>query len=31
MSHPLTDRHAVRLRIGARNRDLHDLVLNGVA
>ena len=31
VSHPLADRHAARLRTGARNHDLHDLVLNGVA
>jgi phosphonoacetate hydrolase len=30
-SHPLTDRYAAPHRSGARNSDLHDLVLNGVA
>jgi phosphonoacetate hydrolase len=30
VSHPLTERYAARLAAGARNSDLHDLVLNGV-
>ncbi len=31
VSHPLNDRAAARYRTGARNSDLHDLLLNGVA
>ncbi len=31
VSHPLSERYAARLAVGARNSDLHDLVLNGLA
>jgi phosphonoacetate hydrolase len=31
VSHPLREPYATQLRQGARNRDLHDLVLNGLA
>lgn len=31
VSHPPADRYAARLRVGAQNSDLYDLVLNGVA
>jgi phosphonoacetate hydrolase len=30
VSHPLTERYAARLAAGTRNRDLHDLLLNGL-
>jgi len=31
VSHPLSDRYAARYQAGARNSDLHDLLLNGLA
>lgn len=31
VSHPLVDRYAAQLRVGLRNSDLHDVLLNGLA